>query len=129
MKEALRVLRTVWLLARPYWFSEDRWPGRGLLAIIVGMSLGLVFLNVLFNKWNNAFYDTLQNRDLAAFYHQLSIFGVLAAIYIVVAVYQLYLRQMLQIRWRRWLTDRTLDRWLGGRADRKSTRLNSSHRT
>ncbi|EPR44281.1 ABC transporter domain-containing protein [Desulfovibrio sp. X2] len=113
MKETLRVLRDIWRLARPYWFSEDRWPGRGLLAVIVSMSLGLVFLNVLFNKWNNAFYDTLQNHDLKGFYHQLGIFGVLAASYITVAVYQLYLRQMLQIRWRRWLTERYLGEWLG----------------
>lgn len=115
MKKGLRVLGDIWRLARPYWFSEDRWAGRGLLAVIVGMSLGLVFLNVLFNKWNNAFYDTLQNRDVKGFYHQLGIFGILAAIYITVAVYQLYLRQMLQIRWRRWMTERYLESWLADR--------------
>lgn len=115
MKQRLRVLGDIWRLARPYWFSEDRWAGRGLLAVIVGMSLGLVFLNVLFNKWNNAFYDTLQNHDLPGFYHQLGIFGLLAAIYITVAVYQLYLRQMLEIRWRRWLTERYLGLWLADR--------------
>lgn len=115
MKERLEFLRDIWRLARPYWFSEDRWAGRGLLAVIVSMSLALVFITVLLNKWNNAFYDTLQNRDLKGFYHQLGIFCVLAAAYIVIAVYQLYLNQMLQIRWRRWLTERFLDRWLSGR--------------
>ncbi len=115
MKTAKFFVRDIWRLAKPYWFSEDRWAGRGLLAVIVGMSLGIVFLTVLINKWNNAFYDTLQNRDLDGFYHQLGIFCLLAAIYIVVAVYQLYLRQMLQIRWRRWLTERFLDEWLAGK--------------
>lgn len=112
MKNAKFFARDIWRLARPYWFSEDRWAGRGLLFVIVAMSLGMVGLTVLLNKWNNAFYDSLQNRDLNAFNHQLGLFCVLAGAYIVVAVYQLYLRQMLQIRWRRWLTDRFLDEWL-----------------
>ena len=108
-------LRDTWRLAKPYWFSEDKLRGRLLLAVILTMSLGLVYLNVLFNKWNNAFYDSLQNHDWKAFTHQLLIFGALACIYIAVAVYQLYLQQMLRIRWRRWLTDTLLDRWLKDR--------------
>ncbi len=115
-RTARSFLRDSWRLARPYWFSEDRWYGRGLLAVIVSMSLGLVFINVLLNKWNNAFYNTLQNHDWKGFTHQLGIFCLLAFIFIVVAVYQLYLQQMLQIRWRRWLTDHYLQQWLGDRA-------------
>ncbi|MDD3311872.1 ABC transporter ATP-binding protein/permease [Pseudodesulfovibrio sp.] len=116
MNSTKHFLRDTWRLAKPYWFSEDRWRGRGLLFVIVSMSLGLVYINVLLNKWNNAFYDTLQNRDWPGFVHQLGVFCILAFVYIAVAVYQLYLQQMLQIRWRRWLTERYLERWLGGRA-------------
>jgi putative ATP-binding cassette transporter len=115
MKNRLQFLQDIWRLARPYWFSEERWVGRGLLAVIVSMSLGLVYITVLLNQWNNAFYDTLQNRDLNGFYKQLGYFCVLAAVFIVIAVYRLYLNQMLQIRWRRWLTDRFLDQWLSGK--------------
>jgi putative ATP-binding cassette transporter len=108
--------RDLWTLARPYWFSEDRWPARGLLAVIIGMNLGLVFLNVVFNQWNNLFYNALQNKDFDAFLHQLLRFCWLAAIFIAIAVYRTYLRQMLQIRWRRWLTDRFLKDWLANQA-------------
>src|SRR5207249_1414197 len=109
-------LRDVWTLAIPYWSSEDRWPARGLLAVLVAMNLGLVYLNVVFNRWNNAFYNTLQDKDDAAFTHKLGVFTGLAAMFIIVAVYQLYLNKMLQIRWRRWLTDHCLDAWLADRA-------------
>ena len=68
-------LRDVWTLAIPYWSSEDRWPARGLLAVLVAMNLGLVYLNVVFNRWNNAFYNTLQDKDYAAFTHQLGAGG------------------------------------------------------
>ncbi len=103
-------------LARPYWASEERWQARGLLAVIVAMNLGIVYVNVLFSNWNNRFYDALQQRDLTRFSHELLYFCILAAAFIVIAVYQTYLTQMLQIRWRRWLTDRYLGEWLAGHA-------------
>jgi putative ATP-binding cassette transporter len=112
MTRLREMLRDAWTLIRPYWFSEDRWAGRGLLLLVIGLTLGLVYLNVLFNRWNNTFYNALQDKDYAAFWSQLIRFTWLAALFIVVAVYQLYLNQMLQIRWRRWLTERYLGAWL-----------------
>ncbi|HET6366827.1 MAG TPA: ABC transporter ATP-binding protein/permease [Pseudomonadales bacterium] len=112
MSRMRQLFRDAWAIARPYWFSEDRWAGRGLLVAVIALNLGIVFINVLLNKWNNAFYNSLQDKDYAAFVSQLFKFTYLAAAYIVAAVYQLYLNQMLQIRWRRWLTDRYLAGWL-----------------
>jgi putative ATP-binding cassette transporter len=108
-------LRDLWVLARPYWFSEEKWGARGLLAIIVALNLGMVGIMVLLNQWNNAFYNTLQDKDLEGFYQQLLVFSGLAGAFILVAVYRLYLNQMLQIRWRRWLTERYLDEWIAHR--------------
>ena len=103
-------------MAVPYWRSEDRWAARGLLAAVLALNLAIVYLNVLINKWNNGFYDALQDKNYAVFVHQLLRFCWLAALFIVVAVYQLYLNQMLQIRWRRWLTERSLHSWLANNA-------------
>ena len=75
-----------------------------------------MFINVLLNQWNNAFYNSLQDKNYGVFVSQLFKFTYLAGAYIVVAVYQLYLNQMLQIRWRRWLTDRYLAAWLKEKA-------------
>ncbi|MGH8620127.1 MAG: ABC transporter ATP-binding protein/permease [Burkholderiales bacterium] len=108
-------LHDLWVLARPYWFSEEKWGARGLLAIIVALNLGMVGIMVLLNQWNNAFYNTLQDKDLEGFYQQLLVFTGLAGAFILVAVYRLYLNQMLQIRWRRWLTERYLDEWIAHR--------------
>ncbi|MGH6969381.1 MAG: ABC transporter ATP-binding protein/permease, partial [Stellaceae bacterium] len=55
-----------------------------------------------------------------AFIHQFYIFLVLSAFNIGITVYALYLNQMLQIRWRRWLTRRYIATWL---ADRTYFRL------
>jgi vitamin B12/bleomycin/antimicrobial peptide transport system ATP-binding/permease protein len=110
----LATLATVWRIASPYFSSEDRWRGRILLAAVIAIELSIVGITVLINEWNNRFYNALQNRDWHAFIYQLGYFCVLAAVYIVLAVYQLYLNQWLQIRWRRWLTAAYLDHWLGG---------------
>ena len=108
-------LRDAWDLARPYWRSEERWVAWGLLAAIVILNLGTVLLSVRLNIWRGAFYNALQEYDWPQFWTQLALFCLLAAVYIISTVYQTYLLQMLQIRWRRWLTDRYLAEWLSHR--------------
>ena len=105
-------LAGIWRLAIPYFRSEDRMAGRALLLIIVAIELGVVALTVLINQWNNAFYNALQDRDWNAFVSQLAYFGLLAGTFIVLKVYQLYLNQWLQVRWRRWMTQAYLRNWL-----------------
>lgn len=121
-------LRDAWALARPYWSSEERWPARGLLALVVALNLSLVGMTVLLTYWQRAFYNTLEAKDPDGFaallftWHRtadeglLPGFVVIAMLYILIAVYQLYLRQALEIRWRRWLTEVYLAQWLEGRA-------------
>jgi putative ATP-binding cassette transporter len=102
----------VWRIASPYFRSEDRWPGRILLIAVIAIELSIVGISVLLNEWNARFYNALQERDWNAFVYQLGYFSVLAAAFILLAVYQLYLNQWLQIRWRRWLTQVYLRDWL-----------------
>ena len=112
MSRLLSTLAIIWRLARPYFFSEDRWAGRVLLGTVIAIELSVVAINVMLNQWNNRFYNALQERNWDAFIYELGFFCVLAAIYIALAVYQLYLNQWLQIRWRRWMTQHYLDHWL-----------------
>jgi len=102
----------IWRLAKPYFFSEDRWAGRILLAAVIAIELAIVGITVLLNLWNARFYNALQDRNWDVFVRELLFFSMLAAAFIVLAVYQLYLRQWLQIRWRTWMTRRYLGDWL-----------------
>ncbi len=120
-------LRDAWRLALPYFRSEEKWSARLLLAVIVALNLSLVGMTVILNFWNRAFYNTLQDKDWNGFIHLLLFyrsdeksgflpgFCVIAAVYILVAVYRAYLNQWLQIRWRRWMTERFLADWLSDR--------------
>ncbi len=111
-----RFLKAFWVLAKPYWVSEQRAKGLGLLAAVVGLSLGLVWINVQLNAWYNDFYNSIQEKRLDDFYALIGYFLLLALIYIATAVYRLYLRQMLEIEWRTWLNERLLAEWLKDRA-------------
>src|SRR6476619_441867 len=99
-------------LSLPYFRSEDRWAGRGLLGAILAIELAQVGVAVLLNSWNARFYDALQNKNASAFGYELMVFSALAGSFILLAVYQLYLSQALQIRWRQWMTNRLLGSWL-----------------
>ena len=109
----LGMLKEAWAIARPYWFSEEKWVARGLLASVLAMNLAQVGINVRLNSWYNDFYNSLQNYDEFAFFYQLALFALLAGAYILLLVYGVYLQSMLQICWRRWMTNVYLKEWLG----------------
>jgi vitamin B12/bleomycin/antimicrobial peptide transport system ATP-binding/permease protein len=112
LRSILAFLADIRRLAAPYFRGEDRWPGRALLATVVSLELATVFLNVQFNQWNARFYNAVQEKNWDIFKSELLFFCGLAALFIIVAVYQLYLQQWLRIRWRNWLTEKYLARWL-----------------
>jgi len=112
-KSRLQISR-VWALSLPYFKSEEKWRARLLLAACVGLNLGMVYMMVLLNDWNRVFYDALQNRNAEVFWHQLGVFAMLATCFIIVAVYRFYLTQLLELRWRAWMTRDYLQRWLKG---------------
>jgi putative ATP-binding cassette transporter len=106
----------VWALTRPYFASDQKRQACILLAAIIALNLGLVFMAVLFNDWNKLFYDALQDKNAEVFWSQLGRFTYLAFAFIVVAVYKFYLTQLLEIRWRAWMTGHYLQRWLSNQA-------------
>ena len=121
-------LKDAWQLTRPYFMtSEEKWSARGILLAIIAMNLTLVGLSVVLSFWRREFYNTLQDKDWKAFLELLFLyrktpsglmpgFCEVAGVHIVLAVYSVYLNQLLQIRWRRWLTRQFLTEWMADRA-------------
>jgi putative ATP-binding cassette transporter len=99
-------------LAGPYFNSEERWVARSLLAGVIVLTLLQIGIQVRLNVWNRDFFNALEKRDWGVFLGQMGMFAVLLAAAMVIAVYQAYVKQLLQLRWRRWLTDSLVQRWL-----------------
>jgi putative ATP-binding cassette transporter len=82
------------------------------LAAIVFMTLFAVRMNILFSFWYNGFYSAMQSLDAAAFWRMLGVFSILATIHVARALLSFFLQQSFQIRWRTWLTNKLIERWL-----------------
>src|SRR5215470_8392341 len=113
--EALRksyLLTRFWISARGFWGRNgDRlaWPfSIGLFILIVGN----VSLQYGINVWNRAIFDGIEKRDAASMYFLSAVFFPLAIGSVLVGVAQVYARMGIQRRWRGWLTNAVLTRWL-----------------
>jgi putative ATP-binding cassette transporter len=104
--------RAAWRLIKCYWTSEEKWSAWALLIGVLALNLCNVFVSVGINEWNRSFYTALAAFDSQTLFAQLGYFCILVTLAISMSVYGLYLSQMLQIRWRRWLTGRYLGNWL-----------------
>src|SRR3954470_11671938 len=110
-----KFLGQVWQLAVPYWRSEEKGMAWLLLVSIIVMTLGIVYMLVLLNEWNRQFFNTLETKDAEDFFVLLVYFCFLAGVYIVLSIYRTYLQQMLEVRWRIWLSKQYLGEWLNNR--------------
>ena len=110
------LLHEAWRIARVYWTSEEKWSAWGLLGLIIAINLGNVYVGIRMNEWNRGFYNALQVFDGNELPRQLGYFSLIASSGVILTVYALYFNQMLQIRWRRWLTEKYLNAWLANRA-------------
>ncbi len=107
---------TPWQLIKAYWESDERISAYTFLISVIILSVALVGMEVVLNYWYNFFYDALQDYDKRGAIDLIFIFMLIAAVYIILAVYRYYLQQFLGLRWRRWLTNQFVNRWLADKS-------------
>ncbi len=112
MSRVVTALRTFFALSLPYFRSEDRWPGRALLAGIVAGELALVYLAVVIANWNARFFNALEGRNWDVFTNELVVFCLIVLSNAAISASNYYCGQTLQIRWRRWLTANYVANWM-----------------
>ncbi len=103
-------------LAAPYWFGEDKWRARFLLVLLVLLLFGQSATNVLFNEESGEFTSALAAKDANRFWR--SIYECIVLLVVAVPIWSLYyyVRDRLGVYWRKWLTERMLDRYFAKRA-------------
>jgi putative ATP-binding cassette transporter len=112
MDRIIIALRTFLALALPYFRSEERWPARGLLLGVIAGELGFVAVAVTVIQWNARFFNALEARDWDAFKRELVIFGFITLGAIAVGMAQYFFGTTLQIRLRRFMTERYVAMWM-----------------
>ncbi|CAM3971268.1 ABC transporter ATP-binding protein/permease [Vibrio neonatus] len=106
------ILKQFYAIAKPYWSSKASLMSWLLFAATVALSLLLVQVMVKLNVWNKEFFDALAALDGPLIYDLLLKFIGFVAIIVVMKVYAKWLQQWVEIRWRTWLTERLVGRWL-----------------
>jgi putative ATP-binding cassette transporter len=114
VKGLLQAVAQIWRLAAPYFGSKEAGFAWFLLLIILAVEFAQAIAQVMLSVWTRDFTNALQMRDVAAWSRQLGVFFIIAPTLVLVLIGQLYFNQWLQIRWRRWMTDRYLGDWLRG---------------
>ncbi len=101
------------------WSSNGR---RNLTLLTVGIVTVICLTaggQVILNAWNGTFYEAIEKRNLGAFTHQLMIFVLIAGGLLVLNVAQAWLREMIKVQSREWLTKDLIAAWMTpGRAAR-----------
>ncbi|WP_441278977.1 ABC transporter ATP-binding protein/permease [Tardiphaga sp. 172_B4_N1_3] len=106
------LLTRFWISARGFWGKSG---DRLAWVFSVGLLL-LIVANVAFqygiNVWNRAIFDAIEKRDAASVFHLTGVFFPLAIGSVLLGVAQVYGRMGIQRRWRAWLTNSVVSRWL-----------------
>jgi vitamin B12/bleomycin/antimicrobial peptide transport system ATP-binding/permease protein len=112
----LTIFRQFWSIAKSYWSSDEKWKARGLLLLVILLSLGYTGLSVLLNNKRGELISSLSVRDQARFWQTILIFAGTLVVYAPLYAGYVYLRDRLALNWRRWLTDHFIDRYFQNRA-------------
>jgi putative ATP-binding cassette transporter len=112
----LRFARHLWRLARVYWASPDAFRGALLLAGAIALELGTVYANLQLSDAERRIMDALQDKAPASFFAAMGLFAAVSAGFVLASAYRIYLRQLLEIRWRRGVTADYVERWINERA-------------
>ena len=107
------LVRRFWMTARGFWSSKRSWKVAWLMtAVLIALVVGQLIFQYQLNVWNKAIFDALEKKDSATVLRQAMLFVPLAAGSIAVAVAVVYARMRMQRRWRAWLTEHAMTRWL-----------------
>lgn len=125
------VVREMTRIADLYFDAADRGEGRvwpfprfaaresaiaiAMVVVLVLINQGQVGITVRLSFFNRDWFNAIQEKNAAEFWRQLLfVFTPWAFVYVAIAVIEFVVQSMLVIRWRRWLTEHYVRRWLGG---------------
>ncbi len=109
-------LPSFFAIAKPYWYSEEKWKGRGLITLLAILLLGNTVFNVFLNEQAGEFTSALAamnpDRYWVSVYKSIGLIAAAAPVY----VFYYFVRDKLVNYWRRWLTHNFLDTYFRNKA-------------
>ncbi len=110
-----QVWQQFWTIASPYWRREEKWKAWGLTALLVILLLAQTRFAVMLNQQAGEFTSALAAHEKQRFWRAIEYSVGLLAVTVPAYALYFYMRDTLGIHWRRWLTNRFLDRYFSNR--------------
>lgn len=111
----MNILKQFIRVASPFWMNKNHWFTWGVLAACIGINLLMVKVYVYLNTWNKSFFDALSELDGPLIYDLLFEFALIVAVIVTMKVYAKWLQQWVEIRWRTWITENLIQRWMSNK--------------
>ncbi len=111
-----RFAANLWRLTRVYWTSPAGRSGGILLATCISLEFGAVYGSVLIAAAQKRVFDAVQDKQMAAFFAAIGGFLAIVLVFVLVSAFRIYVRQWLEMHWRRSLTAHYVERWIGPQA-------------
>jgi vitamin B12/bleomycin/antimicrobial peptide transport system ATP-binding/permease protein len=110
------IFQQFWAIAKSYWSGEQKWPARGLLLLVIMLSLGYTGLSVMLNSKRGDLISALSAQDQSRFWQTIWIFTGILVVYAPLYAGYVYLRDQLGLLWRQWLTNYFVDKYFQNRS-------------
>ncbi len=110
------IFQQFWAIAKSYWSGEQKWYARGLLLLVIVLSLGYTGLSVLLNSKRGELISALSAQDQNRFWQTIWIFTGILVVYAPLYAGYVYLRDRLGLQWRQWLTNYFVDKYFQNRS-------------
>ncbi|OAN44560.1 ABC transporter [Magnetospirillum moscoviense] len=120
-------LRQFMRLAGPYWAGPDKWRVRGMLGLLVALTLLQVVSPILINLWSANLFNALEQRSMDRFLVQIGALVIILVFAMAVTAVHLVIKRRVQVGWRDWLTRRLLDDWLADGRHYQVTHIPGEH--
>lgn len=111
-KAARGFVRQVGRLAGAYWSGANKWKVCGQSLALFLLTVLQVALTIWANYWNRALFDALEQRSIPELALQTGIFILILLLTMGVTAVHLQVKRWLQLDWRRWVSERLIERWM-----------------
>ena len=105
-----------WRLVKPYFFSKEKWGARCLFALVMLLMLGFNAFNVTRSFILRDLMTAVTEKHVSDFYTSGLMLLGLFALFTPVMTFFLYTQNLLQLHWRRWLTNHFLKKYFSHQA-------------
>jgi putative ATP-binding cassette transporter len=112
-----KLLHNFWQIAQLYFFhSDEKWKARGLFILTTVLMLGFNVFNIVQSYVLRDLMTAVSDKNATSFYQVYAQLIGVFAVFVPIFVFWHYSQDLLQLNWRKWLTQHFLVKYMANRS-------------